>query len=215
MQQGSEGRGSPIGTAVGVVGGALLVAGSFLTWVTLSGGGDSVSAKGTDGSDGWITFGAGLVLIAVSLAAMRAGRRALAILAIVAALAGGGIGVYDALTVRDQIAEDVADQSGITTEQARTFIDQSIDAGEFELSVGAGIFLVIGGGVLGLIGGAMLMTGGARPPGMPAEVGSAPMSVGYPPAQEEVAPPAHDVAPPSGPPPAPPPPPPPPGSPAN
>ncbi len=213
MQQPSEGRGSPIGTGVAVVGGALLVAGSFLTWVTLSGGGEKVSATGVDGSDGWITFGAGLVLVAAGLIAMRAGRRALAILAILAALAGGGVGVYDALTVRDQIAADVAEQSGITTEQARTFIDQAIDAGEFDLSVGAGIFLVIGGGAIGLIGGALLMSGGAKPPGMPADVGAAPTSVAAPPA-EDAGTLAQGPAPSSGSPPAPPPPPPPPGPPA-
>ena len=54
---------TPVAGILGGVGGALLALGSFLTWAEVTGGGTSVTAKGVDGSDGYITLVAGLVAI--------------------------------------------------------------------------------------------------------------------------------------------------------
>src|SRR4029450_3752102 len=52
---------TPVAGILGVIGGALLALGSFLAWAEVSGGGTSVTAKGVDGSGGYITLVAGLV----------------------------------------------------------------------------------------------------------------------------------------------------------
>src|SRR3990172_2529524 len=61
----------------------------------VSGGGTSVSAKGVDGSDGYIPLVAGIIAIGVGIAMTRRSKRAFAILAILAGLIGGGVGGYD------------------------------------------------------------------------------------------------------------------------
>ena len=54
---------APLAGILGIVGGALMAVGSFLAWAEVSGGGTSVTAKGVDGSDGYITLVAGLVAV--------------------------------------------------------------------------------------------------------------------------------------------------------
>jgi hypothetical protein len=209
--QSSVSRGTPIGAIIVIIGGALLAVGSFLTWLTLTGQGLDESASGIDGSDGWITLGAGAVAVVVGIVATRAGRKSLAGLAIVAGIVGGGMGVYDAMTVRDQIADDVAEQTGATPDQARAAIDELIDGGLMELSMGIGLYLVIGGGALALVGGVVMLATGARPPVMPATVAPTPAQTTTAPAPVTPAasmpmpasPPREQSAPP--PPPAPPP----------
>jgi len=169
----STGRSTPLAAILAIAGGALLAIGSFLAWAEVSGGGTSVTAKGTDGTDGWITFGAGLIVLVVGVTFVRGGgKRALAILAIVAALVGGGVGLYDALTAKDRVlndaAEELAGQFGGTTEEVRALLDQAIDAGELGISLAIGLYLVIAGGALGLVGGFMGMKGSTAAPAMPA-----------------------------------------------
>lgn len=158
MEQTGTSR-APIGAILAIAGGALLAVGSFLPWITLTQGGVSDSATGMDGSDGWVTLTAGLVAVAVGAIALRASRRALGVLAMVAGLVGAGLGVYDALTVKDSIAGEVASQAGVSVEDARLALDQGIAAGLFDISTGIGLYLVIGGGVIALVGGLMSMKG--------------------------------------------------------
>ena len=164
-------RGVPIGAVLAVVGGALLVIGSFLSWAEVSGGGVSVSAKGIDGSDGYITVVAGLVALAVGVAALRMPRRPLAVLAIIAGLVGGGLGVYDAVTAEDSVldaaAEEIAPQFGATAEEVRSLLDDAIASGQLDISISIGLYVVIAGGVLALIGGVLQLTR-AGAPAMPA-----------------------------------------------
>ncbi len=178
MGESTAGRSAPIGAILAIAGGALLAIGSFLAWAEVSGGGTSVTAKGTDGSDGWITFVAGLIVLAAGAMLMRgAGKRALAILAIVAALVGGAVGVYDALTAKDRVLDDaakeLAGQFGGTAAEVRTLLDQAIDAGQLGISISFGLYMVIAGGVLGVVGGFMGMRGSTAAPAMPA-MGSMP-----------------------------------------
>lgn len=190
----------PIGSVLAIVGGALLVVGSFLVWVSLSGGGFSESTTGVDGSDGWITFVAGLVAIAAGFLAIRSGRRALAVLAILAGLAGGGLGLYDALTVRDSIAEELAPQLGVSVEEARAGVDLLVDSGQLDISMGIGLYLVLAGGALAFIGGLSLLVRRAEPAS--AEMAAVtPMSTE--PAPPPPAPEAAGTSPPPPPPPAP------------
>jgi hypothetical protein len=148
---------APIGAVLAIAGGALMAAGSFLSWAQVSGGGTSASAKGIDGTDGYITLVAGIVALAVGLMMMKQGKRVLAILAILAGLVGGGVGVYDALTAKDSVlesaAEEIAPSAGVSVEEARAFLDAAVDAGQISISISLGLYVVIGGGLLALVGG--------------------------------------------------------------
>ena len=169
-------RKAPIGVILMFVGGALLAIGSFLPWAQVTGGGTSVTAKGVDGSDGWITMVAGLVLIVCGAASMKAGKRALAILAIVAGLVGAGVGVYDATTAKDSVldsaASELSGQFGVSADEMRTLLDQAIDAGQLSISISFGLYVVIAGGLLGIVGGVMAMGSASK---------SAPMGSAAPP----------------------------------
>lgn len=172
MQE-ATGRPKPIAAILAVLGGALLALGSFLAWAEVSGGGTSVTAKGVDGSDGWVTLVAGVILALAGITFVRmAGKKAIAILAIVAGLVGGGVGLYDALTAKDRVlddaAEELAPQVGGTAEEVRALLDQAIDAGEIGISISIGLYMVIVGGALGIVGGVMGMKASAPAPAMPA-----------------------------------------------
>jgi hypothetical protein len=171
MQE-SGARSTPIGPVLAIAGGGLLAIGSFLSWATVSGAGTEVSAKGVDGSDGYVTLAAGLVALVCGLIAMKGAKRALAVLTIIAGLAGAGLGLYDALTAKDSVldaaAEEVAAQVGATTEEVRALLDAAIDAGELGISISFGLYIVIGGGVLAIVGGVMQMSGKGTSVGAPA-----------------------------------------------
>jgi hypothetical protein len=170
MMKQAAGKAGP-GSLLAVVGGVLAGLGSFLAWAKVSAQGLDVSAKGTDGSDGWITLVAAIVLILCGLLALQgAGRKVVAVVAVLAGLVAGGLALYDALTAKDTIidktAEEVAGSLGVPKADAVAMINAAIDAGQIDLSLAFGIYLVIGGGALGLIGGG-LMFGGGKPSAAP------------------------------------------------
>ena len=170
---------APVGAILAIVGGALLAVGSFLVWAEVSGGGTSVTAKGVDGSDGYITLAAGAVALLVGIAMTRQARRMLAVLVILAGIVGGGIGLYDALTAKDSVldaaAEELAPTFGASAEQVRVALDQAIDAGQLSVSISIGLYVVIAGGVVALIGGILGLRGStAEPAAAPGTVASAP-----------------------------------------
>jgi len=156
---------APVGAILAMVGGVLLAVGSFLAWAEVSGGGTSVTAKGVDGSDGYITLAAGAVALLVGIAMTRQARRMLAVLVILAGIVGGGIGLYDALTAKDSVldaaAEELAPTFGASAEQVRLALDQAIDAGQLSVSISIGLYVVIAGGVVALIGGIVGLRGSA------------------------------------------------------
>jgi hypothetical protein len=221
MEQGTAGRSMPVGAILAIVGGALLAIGSFLSWATVSGAGTEVSASGMDGSDGVVTLVAGILALACGLLAMRAGRRVLAIVAILAGLAGAGLGIYDAVTAKDSVldaaADQVATQVGATPDEVRALLDDAIDAGQLSISISVGLYVVIGGGLLALVGGFLMLGSRGTTSAAPAEpagfatVASPSPTPSSPPVatSSDPAPPFSgpgDVAPPAAPP-APPPPP--------
>lgn len=165
MEQTGTSR-APIGAILAIVGGALLLVGSFLPWAEVSGGGQSVSAKGVDGSDGYVTIAAGLIALVAGIMLLRQSKRVLAILALIAGLIGGGLGLYDALTAKDNVldaaAEELAPTFGGSAEQVRVLLDEAIDAGQLSISMSFGIFIVIAGGVFALVGGFLAMRGSAE-----------------------------------------------------
>lgn len=156
---------APLGGILAIVGGALLAVGSFLAWAEVGGGGTSVTAKGIDGSDGYLTLVAGLVALLVGIVMMRGTKRVLAVLVILAGVVGGGIGLYDALTAKDSVldaaAEELAPSFGASTEQVRAALDQAIDAGQISVSISIGLYAVIAGGIVALVGGIAGLRGSA------------------------------------------------------
>ena len=202
MQEASGGRPAPIAAILAIVGGALLAIGSFLAWAEVSGGGTSVTASGIDGTDGWITLITGLIVLVIGVTFLRgSAKRGLAILAIIAALVGGGVGLYDALTAKDRVlddaAEELAGQFGGTTEEVRALLDQAIDAGQLGISLSIGLYMVIAGGVLGIVGGFMGMRSGGAAPAMPAAASMPASMPAAAPAPAEPAAPAPPAAPPA------------------
>lgn len=172
---------APLGGILAIVGGALLAVGSFLAWAEVGGGGTSVTAKGIDGSDGYLTLAAGLVALLVGIVMMWGTKRVLAVLVILAGVVGGGIGLYDALTAKDSVldaaAKELAPSFGASTEQVRAALDQAIDAGQISVSISIGLYAVIAGGILALVGGIAGLRGSAFEPAAPAgTVTSAPPS---------------------------------------
>jgi hypothetical protein len=155
-----------MGAILTMVGGALLAIGSFLSWAEVSGGGTSVTAKGVDGTDGYITLIAGIVALGVGFAMTRQPKRMLAILAVLAGLIGGGVGLYDALTAKDSVldtaAEEIAPELGASVGEVRALLDQAIDSGELSISISLGLYIVIGGGALALVGGLLSMRGAGK-----------------------------------------------------
>ncbi|HEX5950602.1 MAG TPA: hypothetical protein VFZ96_06335 [Actinomycetota bacterium] len=189
---------TPLGGILSLVGGALLVVGSFLDWAAASGAGTSVSATGTEGTEGWITLVAGVLVLAAGAAIVRrTGGRGVAILAIVAGLIGGGVGLYDAVMAEDIFldlwAEELAREVGGSVEQLRALLDAAIQMGELAVTVAIGLYLVIAGGVLAIVGGAIAVGRGSAAPAHPASSTT-----------EARQPPSETWASPSGPPPPPP-----------
>jgi hypothetical protein len=154
-----------VGAILAIVGGALLAIGSFLAWAEVAGGGTSVTERGIEGSHGAVTLAAGAAALLVGISMTRRAERMLAALVIVAGIVGCGIGLYNAFTTKDAVldtaAEKLARDLGTSAEQARTALDTLIEAGEFSVSIGIGLYVVIAGGFVALVGG-ILSLGGSR-----------------------------------------------------
>jgi hypothetical protein len=176
---------TPIAGILGIVGGALMALGSFLAWAEVSGGGTSVTAKGVDGSDGYITLGAGLVAVVAGIVMAMETRRVLAVLVILAGIVGGGLGLYDALTAKDSVldaaAEELAPAFGASAQAVRIALDQAIDAGQLSVSISIGLYIVIGGGIVALAGGILgLRWGEPAAPGQTAAPATPATTIGGP-----------------------------------
>jgi hypothetical protein len=153
----TEQRGAPTAAIVAIVGGALLAVGSFLPWAEVSGSGASVTAKGLDGSDGYITLAAGLVAVVTGIVMVRGTRRVVALVAVLAGLVGGGLALYDALTAKDSVldaaAEQLAPAFGVSADQVRTVLDQAVDSGQLGVSISIGLYVAMAGGLVAIAGG--------------------------------------------------------------
>ncbi len=114
----------PIGV---VVGGAMVVAGSFLPWTSVSGIG-SFSRGGLDGGDGWITAGAGAVVVVAGLMSFGAGSSA-RLVALVSSVVAGTIGVVELRDVQERI--------------------DSVESDLFVAQVGIGISVILSGAAVG------------------------------------------------------------------
>lgn len=161
-------RGASTAGIVAIVGGGLLAVGSFLPWAEVSGSGASVTAKGLDGSDGYITLAAGLIAVVTGLLMLRATRRVVVVVAVLAGLVGGGLALYDALTAKDSVldaaAEELAPSFGVSPDQVRAALDQAVDSGQLGVSISIGLYVVIAGGLVTVVGGLLGLRDSATEP---------------------------------------------------
>jgi hypothetical protein len=141
-----ERAGVSVAGAAVLLGGIGVVVGSFLPWITVSSAFTTVSRSGIDGGgDGVITLVIG-ALIAVCGVFLATGRKAVAAWAagLVLGLAAAGIGILDAADVQERI--------------------EGVGSAAAMASTGAGLYVVIVGGVLAALASVAVPIG--REPGV-------------------------------------------------
>ncbi len=203
MQERTEGNGG-IGPMLLVVGGALAALGVFLPWVTVSGGlADSSlslsdSATGLDANAGKLVAVCAIVAVALGiLCLVRGAERWVGVVAIIVGVIVVGAALYNIVTMKSQVVDEILKQAPAGTEQAvidqaRTLIERFIDQGAISIKAGIGLFFSAAGGVVALLGGVLLL-GADRSAGTPTieagEVSAGPPMTGFDPSPT-MAPPA-------------------------
>jgi hypothetical protein len=143
--------------ALALAGGLLAVMGSLLVWAEVSAGPFTEQAKGIDGWEGKAAIVSGVVMVAAGIRVLAGSHRAMARLRPSAAIGGLvalGVGLSTTLTIRDQLIDTVAG------EIPRAEVERALDSGLLELTIGIGLYLVIAGGVQGVV--AALVALGSR-----------------------------------------------------
>jgi hypothetical protein len=131
--------------------------GSFLAWAEISAGPFTEQAKGIDGWEGKATLIAAIVMASGAVRVFLQRPRAVSGLAIRGVLGGVialGVALSTAATARNQLL-DAAE-----TQLSRAQVERALDSGLLELSLAFGLFVVIAGGIQGILGG--LLSIGAR-----------------------------------------------------
>src|SRR3954447_14497443 len=115
---------SPVAAVLAILGGLLVILGSFLTWFSvtadasaLGGGSATISVTGMDG-DGTITLIAGIVLLilgGVMFAMRERNLTAISIIALLGGVVAALVAIYDITTAKstatDSVAQSIASQS--------------------------------------------------------------------------------------------------------
>lgn len=156
MPEEVQGR-SVVAGALALAGGVAALVGSFLPWAEITAGPFSEQARGIDGWEGKATIIGGAVMILAGTRVVLGSHQAIARLRSRAAIGGSlvaGVGIYTALTVRDQLLDAAA------TQLPRAEVEGALDTGLLELSIGVGLYLVIAGGAQGILAAVVAM--GAR-----------------------------------------------------
>ncbi len=159
----------------GGIGAALLIIGSFLTWVTvsinvdkfaellgidpglISGSGieTTTTVAGTSGDGKFTLFFGVIALVGVILiAAVLTARRAGAVMLLLAGVAGALLCIWE-VTTKDAQINDALSQSGDTLSQLGVSADAFKEV--FSVAWGIGLWTALVGGVLAAIGGIMAL----------------------------------------------------------
>jgi hypothetical protein len=134
--------------ALALAGGVAAGVGSFLPWAEISAGPFTEQARGIDGWEGKASLLAGLVMIVAAIRVLGGGRDAIARMrprALLGGIAAAGVGLYTALTARDQLLDAAA------TQLPRAEIERALNSGLLELSIAIGLYVVIAGGIQGVL----------------------------------------------------------------
>ena len=120
-----------MGPILGLVGGGLLLLGSFMPWASIASGFGSIGVAGTEG-DGKITLFLGLGIVVFGVVSLTSGRR-LAVLQVLVSLAAGVVAGIDMGNMSSKIA--------------------AVNTGFVHASVGTGLYLVLAGAIVAAVGG--------------------------------------------------------------
>ena len=151
-----------------VLGGATIAFGSLVDWAAISLGNSTVNAVPTKGVDVWqgkatLLLGVAILAAILALRVVRIERRKMTAIGILAlALVATAIAVWSAASIRS-VAGDVglaaltkaAEQAGVPAAVAQRLVTQLLDRFGIELQAQAGLWMVIGGGVLTMVGGVL------------------------------------------------------------
>jgi hypothetical protein len=152
-----------VAITLALVGGAAIVAGCFLAWIdvgaSVSVGTTSISGtpKGTELLLGQVSLGAGIatLVFALLLLLLGRGRRLLGSLILIAGLAAVAAAGYVAASFEDRYAEFTADQAAAAgqTAEVRASVSNLFESSALQADAGIGLYLVIGGGIVGIVAG--------------------------------------------------------------
>jgi hypothetical protein len=163
-----------VAAALAVIGGIAATVGSLLSWAEASVGPASFTAKGIDGWEGKVTVVGGVVLLVGGIAAFLGsvgGVGRLRTSALVGGIAAAGVGAYTALTATSQIvdaaASEIAKETGVPVDQGRSTVQLAFDQGVIHLTLQVGLWLVIVGGVLGIVAGVIALAASRQTPPAP------------------------------------------------
>jgi hypothetical protein len=203
---------------IGIVAGIVIAIGAFLPWATATAFGESESAAGFDGWEGKVCLIAGAGIAIRSFLAMKQGRtRQVAVAILIGGLIATGVGVYTAVTAKDQLRDSLVDEvvaQGIMPDEtaAAAAVDQAMDSGQIKVSIAFGLYLVIAASLAAIGAGVMALNAkdpvptaagapaggfGAPPMSAPAPATSAPAPTETLPSVAEPMPPAPPEDPPS------------------
>jgi len=152
-------RRAAVAGVLALVGGLAAVIGSFLPWAEISAGPFTEQAKGIDGWEGKAAIVAGIVMIAAGARVVLGSHQAIMRMRPGAAIGGVvalGVGLYTALTAREQLLDAAQGQL------PRAEVEAALDSGLLELSIAIGLIIVIAGGAQGILA-ALLTIGATRP----------------------------------------------------
>jgi hypothetical protein len=161
-----SGRASIAGV-LALVGGLAAVVGSFLPWAEVSAGPFTQQLKGIDGWEGKGAVVAGLLMIVAGARVVAGSNRAITRMrpgAAIGGLVAFGVGLYTALTAREQLLDATQGQL------PRAEVERALDSGLLELSIAIGLIVVIAGGAQGILA-ALLSIGVSEPAPPPASGG--------------------------------------------
>lgn len=134
--------------SMALAGGVAAGVGSFLPWVEFSAGPISEQATGISGWEGKATLIASVVVIVAATRVFMGGADASSRLrgsSSVGGLVAVGVGLYTAITAREQLL-DAAE-----ADLSRVVVQDALDSGLLELSLAIGLFVVIAGGALSVL----------------------------------------------------------------
>ena len=198
---------------IGIVAGVVIAIGAFLPWATGTAFGTSDTASGFEGWEGKVCLIAGVGIAIRSFLALQQGRtRQIAAAILIGGLVVTGVGVYTAMSVKDELRDAIVSElvsQGIMPDEATatTAVQGAIDAGQIDVSIAFGLYLVILGGIAAIAAGAMALSAKPATPsaGVPAGLGDTSSGFGAPAGGFDSPPPTSQTLPPGEvPPPAPP-----------
>lgn len=157
-------RRASVAGVLALVGGVAAVVGSFLPWAEISAGPFSEQAKGVDGWEGKAAIVAGIVMIVAGTRVVAGSERAVTRMrpgAAIGGLVAFGVGLYTALTAREQLLDAAQGQL------PRAEVERALDSGLLELSIAIGLIVVIAGGAQGILAALLTIgTSEAAAPGV-------------------------------------------------